>query len=268
MDASLIIPFYKDISGLELILIALNKQSAKGRFEVIITEDDNAVETVNFLNKIAPELNYPVKHIFQEDIGFRKCKALNDAVKIAKTDYLIFIDGDCIPHQHFIKQYLKEKEERKILYGRRVNLSQKFTQKLLQTKSLWLLTIINMLFSGCSRIKEALYIPWMPDIFKSKRQFWGCNWAINKIHLEEINGFDEDYGEYGFEDLDVYMRLHMAGNELKSVKFQCIVYHLFHKTRAFEEVMNRTKNIYEEKMQRKDPRCIHGMERPLNLNQA
>ena len=48
MEASLIIPFYKDIPGLELILIALNKQSAKGSFEVIIAEDDNALTTKEF----------------------------------------------------------------------------------------------------------------------------------------------------------------------------------------------------------------------------
>src|ERR1051326_8993412 len=53
MLASLIIPYYKDIIALELILTALNKQSAKGQFEVIIAEDDNAAETKEFLVKIS-----------------------------------------------------------------------------------------------------------------------------------------------------------------------------------------------------------------------
>ncbi|MES2430402.1 MAG: glycosyltransferase [Bacteroidota bacterium] len=261
MEASLIIPFYKDISALELILTALNSQSALGSFEAIITEDDNAPETTAFLEKFTPTVNFPIIHLTHEDLAFRKCKAINEAIKVATTDYLIFIDGDCIPHQHFIRQYIKEKEEKKILYGRRVNLSESFTKKILQTKKLEMLNLFEMLISKSTRVKEALYIPFMPGIFKSKRQFWGCNWAILKKHLLEINGYDEDYTEYGFEDLDIYKRLDMMGNQLKSVKYQCIVYHLFHKTRAFNEVVNRTKEMYEKKMQEGKAKCLNGIEK-------
>ena len=41
MEATVIIPYYKDWVGLELILFALDQQTSKGKFDVIITEDNN-----------------------------------------------------------------------------------------------------------------------------------------------------------------------------------------------------------------------------------
>jgi cellulose synthase/poly-beta-1,6-N-acetylglucosamine synthase-like glycosyltransferase len=261
MEASLIIPFYKDIPGLELILLALNKQSAKGRFDVIIAEDDNANATRDFLSAISPTLSFPIQHTTQDDIGFRKCKALNMAVKIAASDFLVFIDGDCIPHRHLIKEYLQSKEKKKVLYGRRVNLSQSFTETLLKTKNLNKLNFLSLLGTGTTRIKEALYIPFAPEFAKSKRQFWGCNWGILKEDLLAINGFDEDYAEYGYEDIDVYIRLYAAGCRPKSMKFQAIMYHLYHKHRATNEMMNRGEIMFEQKKQSGIYRCKNGIEK-------
>ncbi len=261
MPASLIIPFYKDIPALELILLALNKQSAKGSFEVIIAEDDNAAETVSFLQKAVSTLDFPLQHVSQEDMGFRKCKALNNAVKIAKYELLIFIDGDCIPHKHFVKEYLKEAEEKKILYGRRVNLSEPFTKELLNTKNINKLNLFNLIGTGSTRIKEAIYLPFAPGFIKSKRKFWGCNWGVLKNELLAVNGFDEDFAEYGYEDFDIFWRLDKDGCRLKSVKYQAIVYHLHHKTRAHDEVMNRVQILYEQKVQIGNIRCKNGLEK-------
>jgi cellulose synthase/poly-beta-1,6-N-acetylglucosamine synthase-like glycosyltransferase len=261
MLASLIIPYYKDIVALELILTALNKQSAKGDFEVIIAEDDNASETKNFLAKSIPLLNYPLQHVTQEDKGYRRSKALNNGIKVAKANFIIFIDGDCIPHKHFIKEYIKEKEEKKVLYGRRVNLSEKFSNELRKTKSLKKLNILSTAFSKSTRVVEGLYIPFYPERFKSKRQLWGCNMAVLKKHLIEVNGFDEDYVEYGPEDLDIYCRLSKLGCELKSVKYQAIIYHLYHKTKGLDDVIKRGKTIFDQKMNAGLIRCINGIEK-------
>lgn len=261
MEASVLIPFYKDIPALDLILDSLNRQSAICRFEVIIAEDDDAPATIDYLEKKKSACKFPIQHISHPDKGFRKCKALNDAVKVATTDYLIFIDGDCLLHPKFIEQYLMEKEENKILYGRRVNLSEKITQQLYKDKKLGRLHFLNLLFSGSTRVKEALYLPFMPAFTKSTRQFWGCNWAILKKHFLDINGYDEDYIEYGFEDLDIYKRMEKAGYELKSVKFQCIMYHLYHITRSKPDVVERMKNLYESKMKEGFIRCKNGIEK-------
>jgi cellulose synthase/poly-beta-1,6-N-acetylglucosamine synthase-like glycosyltransferase len=259
MLASLIIPYYKDIPALELILTALNNQSAKGDFEVIIAEDNNAPETILFIEKIRPLLLYPLQHIAQEDIGYRRAKALNNGIRIAKGELIIFTDGDCIPHKHFIRSYLKEIEEKKILYGRRVNLGQKISLQLLHTRSAEKLNLLTIALAGSTRVAEGLYLPFYPEVWKSKRQLWGCNMGVLKKHLVEVNGFDEDYAEYGPEDLDICTRLQRSGCALKSVKFQAIIYHLYHKTRALDDVMQRGKQLFDEKMKAQGWFCKNGL---------
>ena len=162
MKASLIIPFYKDLAALELILQALCFQSAKGRFEVVIAEDDDAPKTVSFLEKIQPQLNFPLQHISQPDEGYRRSKALNNGLRIAKHDLIVFTDGDCLPHRHFIRSYLNKAADKKLLYGRRVNMGEKFSAILRETKDDSTVNFLSLLLSDSSRVAEGLYLPFYP----------------------------------------------------------------------------------------------------------
>ena len=139
MQASVVISYYKNLPNLELVLMGLQQQTAKGEFEVIISEDDNAKETVQFINSIHHKLSFSIKHLSQPDAGFQKCMALNKAVIATAADFIIFLDGDCIPHKQLVKEYISNKKHGDVLYGRRVTLNNKFSSHLLQKKNIGLL---------------------------------------------------------------------------------------------------------------------------------
>ena len=73
MQASVIISYYKNLTQLQVLLSALNAQTALGSFEVMISEDDDSPSTNAFIQKLKPGLRFPVSHIQQPDEGFRKC---------------------------------------------------------------------------------------------------------------------------------------------------------------------------------------------------
>ena len=142
---SLLIAYYKNINALKLIFKALENQSYK-KFEVIIAEDDNNDETKKFLQEC--KTTFIVKHIQQEiDNGFRKNEMLNPAVKISESEKIVFIDGDCIPHQHFLLSYEKHLKEKTIFFGRRVLLNQKTTEHMLTSQNSSILNLGQLLFS-------------------------------------------------------------------------------------------------------------------------
>jgi glycosyltransferase involved in cell wall biosynthesis len=263
MKVSVIIPFYKDTEALGLILDALNKQSALGCFEVIIAEDDNAPETLNFINEFMPHLTYPLLHISQEDKGYRRSAALNNGIRIASGELIVFIDGDCIPHKHFIKNYIRHAKIDTILYGRRVNLGRVTSEKIRKTKNLNLLSIPNLLFSDSSRVSEGFYFPNCPDFLKSKRQPWGCNLGAMKKNIEAINGYDEDFKEWGPEDLDFCNRLIRSGCKTFSVKYASILFHLYHKTKSNEELIARGELLLEKKRKTSNFFCENGLIKKL-----
>jgi len=233
--ASVVISYYKNIQNLEIILLALNNQTAKGSFEVIVSEDDDAEETVKFINAQKSIVSFPLLHISQSDNGFRKCKALNTSLTTATTDFVIFLDGDCVPHEKLVEEYIKAKQPGRVLYGRRVMLSEKISSQLLQSKKLSILNFFNLLITKCNRVEEGLYLKIVPQFLKKKESGWllGCNMGISKSDLIAINGFDEDYiAPGGGEDTDIEWRLQARGSiQFYSMKFRAIVYHLYHNER-------------------------------------
>ncbi len=77
-------------------------------FEVILSEADFNKETIDYVEKHRDSFSFQIHHIFQkEDKGFRKDIMLNRALLLCNTDYIVFIDGDYIPHRHFVKEYIK-----------------------------------------------------------------------------------------------------------------------------------------------------------------
>ncbi len=265
MQASVVISYYKNLPNLALILQALNQQTARGNFEAIISEDDAAAETIELLHHWKMTAQFPILHVSQPDDGFRKCKALNNAVKAAGSDLMIFIDGDCIPHPKFVEQYIQAKKPGRVMYGRRAMLSEKISQQLWLTKKLEMLNPVSLVATGSKRVEEALYLPFVPQKFKikNKDRLLGCNMAINKKDLMAINGFDEDYIAAGAgEDSDLEWRLEALENiSFYSMKFQAIVYHIYHPLRFTPAMERLNYDILQQKIQAGFYACKNGLQK-------
>ncbi|MCX8056675.1 MAG: glycosyltransferase [Ignavibacteria bacterium] len=253
---SLIISFYNRIDYLKLVFAGLEIQTFSD-FEVIIADDGSNENVVNQLQSLIKKLNFPVKHIWQEDKGFRKNKILNKAILTSETDYLVFIDGDCIPHSEFLKEHFFNREEKICLTGRRVNLSKKITDKLteelIKNKFLErnsLLLFFDSIFGETVDFEKSIYLKstlFRNFVNKKNRGLLGCNFSIHKKDIIEVNGFDERYIYPSIgEDSDLQFRLELNGVKIKSLNNIAIQYHLYHKLQdrreenllLFEQVKN------------------------------
>ncbi|MBU3713328.1 MAG: glycosyltransferase [Ferruginibacter sp.] len=263
--ASIIISYYKNLPALEVILLALNEQNTQDTFEVIISEDDNEVSTIDFINQIRHSLNYSIIHVSQEDKGFYKCACLNKSIVAANSDFLIFIDGDCIPHKKFVASYVKHKRSGVVLYGRRVMLSEKLSQSILNNRKTSKLHFINLMRYGCKRIEDGLFFPILNRFSKKKSSgiLLGCNMGINKADLLSINGFDEDYTfPGGGEDSDIEWRFKKRGGiEFASVRNLSIVYHLWHEQRFDQEKEIKSTSFMNDKIKAGKFFCKNGLQK-------
>jgi len=225
---SLIISIYKRLDFLDHLLQGVAQQSYRN-FEVIIAEDDNADATIRFLKDAQCRYDFPIRHVSQDDNGFRKTKILNAALKIAEGTQVVFLDGDSIPHKHLLKEYAKAIEKNTLCYGRRACLSEKYTARLLQEKTLKRLGFFYAFFAGSMSMRHGLYLPFELAPSKQHRDILGCNFGVLREHLIAVNGFDEDYTRACVgEDLDIGRRLKRSGLRMKSMKNRAVVYHLYH----------------------------------------
>ncbi len=246
LKASVIISFYNRIDYLRLVLAGFERQTFRN-FEIIIADDGSTEEVVTEIEKLSRQISFSLIHVWHEDKGFRKNKILNRAVLASNSEYLIFIDGDCVPHREFVKEHISFSSPKKCLTGRRVNLSEKFTGKLNEENikkgylenSLYQM-IIDGLFGKSDYVERGFYVKnnyLRKYLNKKKRGLLGCNFSIYKNDLLNVNGFDERYELPSVgEDSDVQFRLGLNGVDVASISNIAIQYHLYHKLLARPQI--------------------------------
>ena len=232
--ATIIISIYQDIEALAVILYALGRQSCN-RFTIIISEDGESPEVAKFIS----EQSLPMLQISQADKGFKKNRALNRAILAAPNDYLIFIDGDCVPHHNFVQAHTACAKKGRVNCGRRVELGVHYSRKLrkdpaameqLHGNLRYLYHYYSLHRDQTKNTELGFYLPWVQPVMQRRNSsILGCNFSLFRDDLLSINGFDEAYQSPGIgEDSDIETRLRNNGASIKSNKSVAIQYHLYH----------------------------------------
>lgn len=264
--ASLIISVYKNTAFLRTVLDSLKYQT-EHRFEIIITEDGKDEKMHDFVAAYQFEQDH--QHLTQEDTGWRKNRALNNAIRAARSPWLIFIDGDCVLHPRFVEMHINYADEQYILAGKRVKLDTALSTQLMTDPTTVLRMqkqIISMLFSKDNElafVEEGVYIApggpfgWIPKMRKLSH-LKGCNMSFSKAAITAINGFDEDYTLPAVgEDADLSWRFKAAGYQHKSLRNLAVQYHLYHTESWTDQSVNLKK--MSEKQKRNEFICMNGL---------
>lgn len=265
--ASLIISVYNDTRFLKAVLDSIKAQTFKD-FEIIISEDAEHENMKTFLKDYPFENSW--QHLTQEDLGWAKNRALNRAILAAKSEYLVFIDGDCVLHPQFMEQHLRLSRENLVLGGKRLKLNKKLTQSFLDGTmnpsgiNRFLLLHLPLLHKKSIRYpEEGFFIA--PKGFlgfiprrRILKNITGCNMSFSKKAIMSINGFDEDYKLPAIgEDIDLIWRFQKAGYQLASVRNLAVQYHLYHKENWMDQELNL--QILKEKQMKGEVRCLNGI---------
>jgi GT2 family glycosyltransferase len=234
VTVSVVVAFYNNYPLLDLILRSLSAQF-DGSFDVIIADDGSRQDVVDRIDASRDRYPFNIAHVWQEDLGFRKNRILNRAVMESSSEYLVFIDGDCVPQAHFIEDHLEQAKRGTCLCGRRVDFRLENMDSLDLTRpeqvfrnNLWrfLLLALDRKAKNVEkgvRLKGSL----MEGLTNRKsRGIVGCNFSLFRDDLLSINGFDERYEGPGVgEDSDIEFRLRRQGVTMRSLIFRANLVH-------------------------------------------
>lgn len=272
MKISVIVPTYNRHIALKLCLMSLSVQSIVPD-EVLVADDGSGDRTASVINdfRSSNQCNYELKHVWQEDIGFRKPMIINKTVRESTGDYLIFIDGDCIAHRHFVRAHVENAEQDAVLGGKRVEFGNKLTEQLLQKgefiNRLTFRLLWDSIVSDSRKVDEAFQInnPLLRRILHRDRitddGIWGCNFSIYKKLFYDINGSDEDFRDGSLEDNDIGIRVLNGGGKVKSARARAIVFHLWHPaswSRADEKFIYN-QEIVKRRIELREATCKNGI---------
>lgn len=236
---SVIVSTYNWPEALRAVLLGLKSQTCRA-FEIIIADDGSTEKTHQLIKTLKKHIPVPVQHVYQEDRGFRVAAIRNKAILQAKADYILFLDGDCIPPPRFIQSHLALREQGYFVTGNRVLLSEDFTLKVLsedlriESWPWWRFGLAR--FSGhCNRFMPFMRLPLGP-LRRLKPHRWqgamGCHLGIWRKDLFYVNGWEEKYEGWGYEDSDLVIRLIQAGIHRKEARFSVPLIHLWHPIRS------------------------------------
>ncbi len=236
---------YKDADIVERNLAAFARQTCQD-FEIIIADDGSPEDYAPLLKRWAPRFAHPIQHVRHEDLGFRKTRIQNRAVRVSRADRLIFIDADCLPHRDFVRNHLRYLEPDIALSGRRTHVARQDIPSAEQILSHGIgfgpLRLVWLWLRGRARlIEHGVVLPISYEI--PYRGLLGCNFSIWKTNLEKINGFNAQFVGPGWEDTDIDFRLQLVGVKIKTLRHKIVEYHVDHPIRVWSDAANQARLI-------------------------
>ena len=249
-NISVIITTYNRPDALSTVVEACFAQDDLG-FEIIIADDGSGHNTRQAVAALQARAPVPLRHVWQEDLGFRAARVRNLGTLDAKGDYIIFLDGDCVPQRNFISQHRKLAQRGYLVQGSRILLNEQVTaQVLAQHLDLHGLNLGDKLsWRGRGALNKVMPLLFtLPDAGRTRRRFtWrrikSCNLAVWRSDLELVNGFDESFLGWGHEDADLVLRLFNAGIMRKDGAYATEVFHLWHKENVRDQATSNRATV-------------------------
>ena len=246
---------------------ALQRQTFK-EFDVIIADAGSGKEMADVVNEAKRTMPFRIKHLWHADKGWRKNTMLNDAIRESTTEYLVFIDGDCLPAKDFLYDHYSHREHGKVLLGRRVEHGERWAKSLTvesvrsgDFERYTLADAFDALRGKSVRLEHGIRIsnPFIRKFVEKSDAMLGCNFSTFKEHLIAVNGFDEDYNGPGLgEDSDIFYRIGNLGVSGKSLRNLAIQYHVWHPLTGVSDA-NRIR--FAHTIQQKSIRCRNGLQK-------
>ncbi|MBI5359983.1 MAG: glycosyltransferase [Planctomycetes bacterium] len=263
---SVILSTFNQPNALRLCLTGYKNQSYKD-FELIIADDGSDEETKAVIEEFKPRFASPIKHVWQENHGYRRAKIVNEGFKISEGKVVILTDGDTIPNKNFVKIHAENCRENAFCVGGFIMLSADYCRAL--TMELVEKEDYEKFLTAGKRFRFA--VKHWKNLFYIARgkmdrpKVFGCNISVWRSSFEAVNGYDENFDGFGKEDSDLRNRLRKAGVRPVSLWGKTYVFHVdsIIDPKIMQSRIPRDKNKAREYYYRPDvpARCVNGIKK-------
>jgi glycosyltransferase involved in cell wall biosynthesis len=230
MSASVIVTTYQRPEALKKVLLALGCQTRPAQ-EIVVADDGSGPDTGAMITDLAARLTVPVHHVWHEDRGFRAAEIRNRAIQRSTGDYILLLDGDCIPSRQFIQDHLHLSESGHFVQGKRVLVNRGCVSNFgPKTPHSFKALVRLALTGGVSNAHHLLRLPFLPA--RSSTSMSGiktCNMGFHREDIYAVNGFNQDFVGWGREDSELAVRFYKYGLKRKTHAFMAICFHLWHR---------------------------------------
>jgi glycosyltransferase involved in cell wall biosynthesis len=220
MKFSFVIPTFNNKALLRQTLEALNHQVGFGRddYEVIVADDGSTDRTGEFIQ--ASGRNYNLCYLYLErNAESSRSRTRNAGWRRATGAIIVFIDSDIVVKEDYLQELNRcfSLNGTIMVTGPRLMLDQPVSLEEVANRQIFKkyyfektryerLEYRYFFYAIASYNANAIRLPWT--------QIYGCNLVAPKTFLEQVGGFDENFQEWGLEDLELGYSLYQKGVKL------------------------------------------------------
>lgn len=259
MKLSVIVTTYNRPDALKKVLDGLLYQTCLPD-EIIIADDGSGNSTKAMLQPYLNHTQIMIKHVWQQDKGFRAAWIRNKAIFASIGEYLLLLDGDCIPGKYFVRDHLDLAQKGCFFQGKRVLVEKSVEQIFNRTNcNSTARLIIHALKNEISNSHHIIRIPVFPSYKVRKLSgIISCNIGIFRDDIFAVNGFNHAFKGWGREDSELVVRLFKYGLKRKENPFRAICFHLWH-DESKRDSLKRNDRILKETFKAKSFSCKSGL---------
>lgn len=258
---TVVVPTYNRSALLKHTLDSLVRQRLDNgdTFEVVVADDGSADDTAEVVAGYGDRLD--VRHVFQEDEGYRVAKARNAGIGHARSGVCVFVDSGVILRSGALAAHLAAHRQAPgptavVGYvlcfnegnedGDEITAALDFTDPdasfaEFAAKGQWP-DIREDYYERYGEDLDTLTAPWL--------MWWTCNASASTALLREVGGYDEAYRSWGAEDVDLGYRLRTAGARFV-LRRDAAAIHVPH-PKSYEENMRSAADNYQYFAQKYD----------------
>ena len=247
MKISVVTTIYNRPEHLRLLVAALAAQT-RVPDELVVADDGSDAATVAALAKFLPAGGIPARVVRQEKDGYRLAAARNLAIRAATADYLLFLDCDVALLPDAVAVHERNAEPRRLLCGHRALLDEAATQALFAAvpapadadwEVAWQSADDAELRAAARLFARHAALRRWHLARAHKPKLLGCHFSLFRDDVERVNGFDENFVGWGYEDDDFARRLYKSGVAPFSAIEEARALHLWHPSLAPQALARR-----------------------------
>ena len=173
---------------LERVLQACFEQNVPwGAYEIVLVNDGSTDDTAQVIAAAQAHARVPFVVITQANAGLARGR--NAGIAASQGERIIFIDDDVLPMPNFVEEHLRAARNRDLVVRGAVIEVESF---------------------------ERLPAPFWSVRNYSANWFWTSNVSVSRTRLDRVRlregeWFDETFSEYGWEDIELGLRLREIG---------------------------------------------------------
>ena len=205
MDLSVIIPSFNTCNLLNDCLSSIFNSNINYNFEVIVVDNNSKDQSIEMIKR-----NFPQVVLLENKENFGFSKANNQGVKIAKGEYILFLNSDTRVQKDAITKIMEfGKRNPNSVIGLKL-LNPDFSPQKSCGPFFSLPVIFAMLFLKGDKLGITRY---SPDKVKEVGWVSGACFLLQREIFKKVGGFDENIFMY-FEEVELQYRIKKAGGKI------------------------------------------------------